>query len=254
MFVNKHQLIDARHNVGVLKPLTEALPRTPPTLSYQTSDGHHTLPCVGQETPRSRTANQLTHQPTVSSPSRLIVSNSALLTTSLCLRTEEQNVVSISTSCNEEKEETHIDTIRYDTIEEINDIGSVPAVITSQNLSPQNVSTYISSESLSVQRPTSNQENERVLSQPRLPSVQAMDLLKSNNNPSLYQHDSHISDLSSPTSSDSPASVRSVPSIPSSLVDADDVCSVLDNSHDFSSQRGNLSFLNCSSGCYMDSL
>jgi len=151
----------------------------------------------------------------------------------VCLRTEEQNVASISTSCNEEKEETHI--------------GFVPAVIASQNLSPQNVSTYISPESLSTQRPTSNQENERVLSQPRLTSVQAMDLLKSNDNPSLYQHDSHISDLSSPTSSDSPVSVRSVPSIPSSLVDVVDVGSVLDNSHDLSSQRGNLSFSNCSS-------
>jgi len=74
-----------------------------------------------------------------------------------------------------------------------------------------------------------------------------MDLPKSNDNPSLYQHDSHISDLSSSTASDSPASVRSVPSIPSLLVDADDVCSVLGNAHDFSSQRGNLIFSNCSS-------
>ena len=139
------------------------------------------------------------------------------------LRPVEVNVVSISTKCKEEKEETHN--------------GSLPAVILSQNPSPQSVSTYISSKSLSVQPSTSNLKNESALSQP-----------KSNDNPSLNQYDGDISDLRSSMSSDiSPASIRSVPSIPSSLADADDVCCVLDKSHDFSRQLGNLSVSYCSS-------
>ena len=232
VFVNKHQLIDARHNVGVLKPLTEALPRTV-VPDVRRCKSRPSYAAVRRLSNTSVSSSEPAYTSTDSEFSLSFHCQQLNNVNDICeLRTEKQNVVSISTSCNKEKEETHN--------------GSVPAVIASQNLSPQNVSTYILLESLSVQRQTSNQENERVLSQPRLPSVQAMVQPKSKDNPSLYQYDSHISDLSSPTSCDmSLASIRSIQSIPSSLVDTDDVCYVLDKSHDFS--RGDLSLSNCSS-------
>jgi len=190
VFVNKHQLIDARRDVGKA------------TLTVLT--------------PRSCSSNQLPQQPIVSSPLCSPASNSALLMTSACLRHEAENVVSISTSCNEEKEKAHS--------------ASQSAVVMSQNPSPQSVSTYISSKSLSVQLSKSNLESQLLL-----PSVQPTYQLKSNDTSLLYRYDSDIIDLSSSTSSDiSPASIRSVPSLPSSLADADDsVCSALENSLDF---------------------
>ena len=158
VFVNKHQLIDARHDVGranLLKSVTEAnseLTRTPSSLSFQTAEdvhlGHHTHdelslpPCVGhgtELTARTCPLNQLSHQPIVSSPLHLLDSNTAPSTTPA---RDEVNVVSISTNRNVEEEDA------------LN--GSLPAVIMSKNPSPQSVSTYISPKSLSAQRSTLN--------------------------------------------------------------------------------------------------
>ena len=187
VFVNNNQLIDARR------------------------DG-------SRVTPRSCSSNQLPHQPIVSSPLCSLVSNSALSTTSACLKPEVVNAVSFLTNCNE-KEKAHN--------------GSQPAAIMLQNSSPQSVPTYISPKSLSVE------------------PVQSTYQAKLNDTSSLFQYDSNITDFSSSsTSSDiSPASIRSVLSQPSSLAetDDDDVCSVLDASLNVYSQDSNPSLPNCSS-------